>query len=403
MKSSAVGTTPTFSLSPVNQTTTNGKTTILHQLIQTTIMKKVIAVHLLNDYSGSPLILSTVLRGMRENDIPVDLLTSKATKGFLSDLDVNYRLINYKWYPNRWVRLLAFLVFQVSLFFRVLNYRKEDVLIYVNTLLPFGAALAGWLMGKQVVYHCHETSLKPLALKRFLKWVASVTATKVIYVSQFLAEAEHIPNVETTVVPNALSTHFLKAAEPYLNKDGHQEFTVLMLCSLKDYKGVREFLKIADRLPDIRFELVLNSDETSIATYFGDEVMPGNLSIYPTQTNVHPFYSRASIVLNLSRPDEWVETFGMTLLEAMHYGAPCIGPPVGGPSELIRDGENGYQISAYQWEDIVTKIEHLFHNQELYARISATARKFSTEYSSERMLGSILECMQFTYSYDYSA
>jgi len=368
-------------------------------------MKKVVAVHLLNDFSGSPLILSTVVRSMREKGFAVDLLTSKDTIGFLSDLDVNYRLINYKWYSNRWIRLVAFLVFQVRLFFRLLQYRNEEVLIYVNTLLPFGAALAGRMMGKQVVYHCHETSLKPLILKRFLKWVAAVSANKVIYVSQFLAEAEEIAKVKSTVIPNALSNQFLEAATQYQQADQQKEaaFTVLMLCSLKDYKGVREFVKITERLPEIRFELVLNSDRGSIANYFEGSYLPNNLVVYPTQQNVHPFYSRASVVLNLSRPDEWVETFGMTLLEAMHYGIPCIGPPVGGPSELIREGQNGYQISAYEWEAVVTKIELLFTDQDLYDTMSQAAKRFSEGYSCERMFLGILEFIDNKHNYSYSS
>ena len=44
-----------------------------------------------------------------------------------------------------------------KLFFKI-NSRDT---VYINTLLPFGAALAAKLRGCKVVYHVHEVSVKP--------------------------------------------------------------------------------------------------------------------------------------------------------------------------------------------------------------------------------------------------
>lgn len=72
--------------------------------------------------------------------------------------------------------------------------------------------------------------------------------------------------------------------------------------------------------------------------------MPEHLFIFPAQKDVHSFYQEAHLVLNLSHPEQWVETFGMTALEAMSYGLPVIAPPVGRPVELVTDDFNGYRI-----------------------------------------------------------
>ena len=55
-------------------------------------MKKVVCAHLYNDFSGSPLVLSTVIDGFIKRGIKVDLVTSENTKGFLSNLEVGYVL-----------------------------------------------------------------------------------------------------------------------------------------------------------------------------------------------------------------------------------------------------------------------------------------------------------------------
>ena len=45
-----------------------------------------------------------------------------------------------------------------------------------------------------------------------------------------------------------------------------------------------------------------------------------NLQIVSRQNDVAPFYNEASIVLNLSDKRRFVETFGLTALEAMSAG-----------------------------------------------------------------------------------
>ena len=232
-------------------------------------MKKIICVHLYNDFSGSPLVLANVIKGFLKNGKEV-IIVSSDSDGFLSDLPAKKERIPYTFTTNRWMRLLLFLVNQWRMFFHILTYRKEETVIYINTLLPFGAALAGKLTGQKVIYHIHETSIRPLVLKRFLKTIAAWTAKECIYVSNYLKDTEPINRVSTSVVYNALSKDFVEEANNYLitAKEPVQPFTVLMLCSLKGYKGIEEFIQLAEGLPKYRFNLVLNASMEQIKVYF---------------------------------------------------------------------------------------------------------------------------------------
>lgn len=355
---------------------------------------KVVCVHLYNDFSGSPLVLSTVIKGFLKRGIEVDLHTSKSSQGFLSDLGVKEHLFHYTFYQNRWLRLWSFFFCQLTLFFSFLKYWNKDVVIYVNTLLPFGAALAGKLMGKKVIYHVHETSVNPAILKAFLKKIAALTANESIFVSNYLLEQEAWNPSKSRVVYNALSVDFLAEAKKYKNqKEATNTPTILMLCSLKDYKGVREFLQLARALSQLKFELVLNAEQAEIEQYFKEETFPQNLSVHPKQSNVHPFYAKASLVLNLSHPGRWVETFGMTLLEGMEYGLPAIAPPIGGPTEIVEDGINGYQIHPLNLEELSQKIKHLFESTSLYQAFSQKAKEKSAHFRVEQMQGAIIDCI----------
>ena len=55
-----------------------------------------------------------------------------------------------------------------------------------------------------------------------------------------------------------------------------------------------------------------------------------NLQILSRQEDVTSFYNKATIVLNLSDKHRFVETFGLTALEAMSAGLPVIVPTEGG-------------------------------------------------------------------------
>ena len=345
--------------------------------------QKIVAVHLLNDFSGSPLIFSQAITGLQHAGHEVVLHTSTNKEGFLSELKLERVNVPYKFYKNNYLRLATFVGSQLILFFQLLKYRKQDVTIYINTLLPFGAALAGKLMGKRVVYHLHESYIRPAGLKNFLKWIASACADTALYVSNYLLEAEQIRGVKKEVIYNALPDEFVDRAksEKYIPLQKGQ-FNVLMVCSLKAYKGVNEFIALAKRHSEIKFDLVLNATAEEITILKKENILPENIHIHCTQNNLHPFYQSASLVVNLTNPDFCIETFGMTLLEAMCYGIPVIAPKVGGPAEFVEHGKNGFTVDVRNQQELDATLNNLAANPEMCLSLSegalTTAKKFST-------------------------
>ena len=357
--------------------------------------RKIVFVHLLNDYSGSPLILSNVIKGLQQKGVCCELITCSNSEGFLSGIEgVKYHYFKYYWHSNKLLRLILFLWSQTILVFKILKFRNENVAIYINTILPFGAAIGGHLINKKITYHLHEVSIRPLILKKFLRWISKKTSDQNIYVSNYLQETEGFSEVNGTTIYNALSTFFTDNADKIIQKaKNSSDFTVLMLCSLKDYKGVKEFVKIAEQLTDIRFELVINASPSAVDQYFSNLQTPPNLNIYSNQTDVHPFYQKANIVMNLSHPERWIETFGMTLLEGMYYGLPCIAPPIGGPAEIIDDKKDGFLIDQRNIGKIVACIRCLQTDQNLYQTVSANAKKKSQQFNYTKMVDKIYDLM----------
>lgn len=360
-----------------------------------------IFIHLLNDYSGSPKVLSQVVTSVKENGNDAVVFTGKfgnKTTGFLSNIVKKHQYYFYKRFNNRYATLVSFMLSQVILFFKLLKYINKDVVIYVNTMLPFGAALAGFVMRKPVYYHVHEISLTPLSLKRFLRAVIQLTATKIIYVSETVKMAEPFVGKETQVLYNVLPESFALQAQAHKYQyRSNNIFKVLMIASLKDYKGIKEFFAIAAALlgeNTIRFRLVLNANQQEIDSYIKGIDVPKNVTLVPRQKNVIPFYEQASLVLNLSRIDICIETFGLTIIEAMSFGIPVIVPPVGGPTEIVTHNKEGFLMSSYSIKEIADKIHMLSNNESKCMTLSKNAKErtlFFNEANFNRTILNVLD------------
>ena len=352
----------------------------------------IVAIHLLNDFSGSPLVFTQALKGLQQSGHSVVIHTSGKKEGFLNSVDAPFVSFPYRFFPNTLMRLLAFTFSQVFLFFQLWRYRKKDVTFYINTILPFGAAIAGAMMGKKVIYHVHESYIRPAALKKFLRTVAAYTADTVLYVSDYLLREERIPGVNSQVVYNALPEEFVANAGEFSYQPGQTEkFRVLMVCSLKDYKGIPEFVALARRHPGLHFDLVLNAQPEDIELYFSREVIPANLTWYPVQKNLDPFYRAASLVVNLTNPGQCIETFGMTILEAMCYGVPVIAPPVGGPAEIVKGSVNGFTIDVRDEATLDFRLQYLAENPGFLSALSEGAKETSKQFSNRKFTESILK------------
>ena len=361
----------------------------------------IIFIHLLNDRSGSPRVLQQAISALSHKGDGSLLFVGSDGSGCLDDATVPIARYWYRRTAYRLLTLLTYLTSQFCLLLRILRSRDigADAVFYINTLLPFGAALYGWMTGRPVIYHLHEVSISPAPLRWFLVTIARFTAHQLIYVSDFHRRCLPIRGVESHVVYNSLDASFLvcAASNEFLHRR-EGRFNVLMLASLRDYKGVPELIALADRLSrreDVHFNLVANDDLTTTERYFRSTHLPANLTVLPRTTEPATHYAHASLVLNLSRPDQCVETFGLTLLEAMAFGVPVIAPPVGGPLELVDDECEGFLIDSRNGDKLEEAVLKLADDEALCLRMSAAARRRASRFSPSAFAEALRGVMDF--------
>lgn len=359
------------------------------------MMRKIIFFHLRNDYSGSPHILALIVKGLIERGYPVDIYTSIDKPGFLSNIEgVEYHNIYYEFSTNKLKTSLLLIFAQVSSFLAVFRYCfRKDVTIYINTIYPFGAALGAVITRKRLVYHVHELPVKENIITSFALFILNKYARKAIFVSRYLYDNFALNDSRKELVYNALSPQFTFIAERF--RHDIMSYNILMICSLRKFKGVNEFVGVASLLSQYSFTLVVNGTDEEIASFFSGIALPENLEIFSSKKDVHPFYQKADLVLNLSLPDMWIESFGLTVLEAMTYGIPVIVPQVGGIAELVEDGVEGYKVDARDKELLISRINKIFSDKQLYSVLSANARKKAEFFSYSKLINgieSIISC-----------
>ena len=98
-----------------------------------------------------------------------------------------------------------------------------------------------------------------------------------------------------------------------------------------------------ERLEKIACDLGINS----IVTFYGQ------------QTQVQEFLKNASVFVY---PSTCPEVFGISIVEAMAYGIPCVSNNVGGIPEVITDKVSGLLCYSFDYEELAKKIAFILNN-----------------------------------------
>lgn len=99
--------------------------------------------------------------------------------------------------------------------------------------------------------------------------------------------------------------------------------------------------------------------------------------------DIHKYYNEASIFVFTSK----TEGFPNALLEAMHYGLPCISTDCNfGPSDLIDNGVNGFLIPVNDQSELTDKLSHLIKDKNLQNQFSVKAKETTENYISDKVV-----------------
>ena len=172
-------------------------------------------------------------------------------------------------------------------------------------------------------------------------------------------------------LPNCLDTEKFRPdiktnLEEKLGLQDHR--SILFVGRLHKEKGVKYLVKafriIRDRYLDTKLILAGNGPERKNLEL---QVTKLNLQNDVVFLNYFPYKKMPELynVCDIFVLPSVVEPFGMVLIEAMACGKPVIGSKVGGISDIIENGKNGFLIEPRNSYQLAEKIKILLSDEEL--------------------------------------
>lgn len=364
---------------------------------------RILFVHLLNNFTGSPRVLSNFLLEFSNNKgNEIHIITSK-TKGCLSDIkNIKYHKNLYKWTEKKFFLFFYFCISQIYQFFFILFSKKFDC-IYINTILPFGAALAARLRKEKVIYHIHEYYSNPNIMQKICLKCLQKTANKVVFVSYYLQSCykQLLINKDCVVIHNAISKQLYLSSKKNITKDYiKNKFLnriIVLPCALKKYKGVLLFLELARKMPNYNFLLVTSNSKQECTSFFKNENIPINFGIKNEVDNMSDIYRKAGLVVNLTIPygeERVIESFSMILIEAFAFKTPCIAPCYGGPLEIIQNKKNGLLMEINNLNEVISRINEIFSSYSNYLSYSENAYTRASDFCVNGFIQSISQVIE---------
>lgn len=337
-------------------------------------MSRILYIHPKNDFTGSTRVLATELDDLYSDEI-FDVITAYNNgDGFLTGSNIRFYNIPFLRYKNSEIPVITSFVYRISFIIKLLLIGYRYDVFYINTLLPFYASWIARIYNKKIVWHIHEKFINPSKGERLAEFVFNRTKAHRIFVSNYTKQQYPENQYSSSEIKyNRLTQKFIDNVEFTPIKDRARN-QVIMISSLTINKGIDTFIDVSKMLTDLSFTLILSANKETIDNFLSTYNLPSNIVVLPAVSNIQPYLKQADLLLSLTNPKYSIETFGMTILEAMPYGIPAIVPNIGGPTEIIEHGFNGYCINTSKPE-IVKEYILLALMHDNYTYLASNAQK----------------------------
>lgn len=210
----------------------------------------------------------------------------------------------------------------------------------------------------------------------------------------FIVLSEFMKSCLTT---NGIAPEKITILHPFLQKDAPEKVrssdtrkeklaSIVFAGQMVMSKGIPLLLEAFSRLKS-HAHLHILGDGGRIGYFqnLAKEMLPqNNFTFHGWVQNPADFFSTADVVVF---PSMWQEPFGLSGIEAMSHGVPVVAFDVGGVSEWLKDGINGFLVPERDTSAMADAIDRILNDVALRMKLGENARNFVREmYSVEKFL-----------------
>ena len=194
------------------------------------------------------------------------------------------------------------------------------------------------------------------------------------HVERFICPSEYLagrlvnagfPEERVTVIPYGIDP------ETTVPRFAHDDY-FLFVGRLHREKGIEMIVRLAKLLPEVTFKVAGSGPHEDYLHHMAHPF--DNIAFVGHQRgeDLHDLYRGAKAVLVPSRVRE---TFSLSALEAMAFGAPVVASDTGAIPEVVDDRHSGFLVSPTDIEGWVEAVVRLDHNEGLRERMARQARE----------------------------
>jgi glycosyltransferase involved in cell wall biosynthesis len=358
-------------------------------------MKKVLYITDYVDIGGGESSLINLMHYFKINNVlePILLIPQegKLTK-LCDDLSIKYIVSSFGYFTRAWLKFLP-LINPMTIYRLILIFKREKIdLIHINSNSHglVNSLIPSLLLGIPTIWTCHGWWEKPFGLRAK---VLNIFLDKVFVVSDYVKKFVEFP-------PSKVVTTYLGIDQSKFdwNKQDRNEVLELnleedniiigMIGRYQPVKNQKLFVEVADEIllneeynncifiivGDTSFRDNYKEYKTEVFNLINTSKNKGKIKTYGFEFKIEKFYD----VIDVLVVPSLFESFSMVTLEGMAKGLKVVATDVGGPSELIEDGKNGFLFQSENKNELIVKIkEAIESSDQINTEATNRAQKFS--------------------------
>lgn len=159
---------------------------------------------------------------------------------------------------------------------------------------------------------------------------------------------------------------------------------------LERYKGIFTLIEAASALTDTPLLIVGDGTDRALVEQTITEQNLDHIKLLGFK-EVHELEQLIKGSICTITPSEWYETFGLSLIESFAHGKPVIASCIGGMTEIVTDGVDGYLIEPGNMQELRSRMEWMSQNKEQALQMGMlgrkkVAQKFNSELHYQKLM-----------------
>lgn len=231
---------------------------------------------------------------------------------------------------------------------------------------------------------------------RYTRYLAAKRADKVVTLTKQTAEDYcnkfHLQKQKVTYIYNSINEKCWKYATGY----NENSKTILSVGRLSKEKGYEKLIEVADKVltkhRDWKWFIYGEGEEyEKLHKVILQKDLEDNLILKGNASNLYELYHEGAIFVMTS----YREGLPLVLMEAKVNYLPCVSfNIISGPSEIIRDGYDGFLIEPYDVVAMAEKINELIENKSLRIKFSNNAKDNLGKFDAKNIIKQWVELIE---------